>query len=75
MGRGKKTKKRGQFGTLFYLPSSQNKILNNVYLNLTVTATKYEKLKNTICIHPLLQHSLKIAAYFNYSYLIGTKLQ
>lgn len=62
----------------FYLPSSPQKIcmiFNNVFLNLKITATKRQKLKNNICTHRLLQHSLKITAHFNYPHMIRTKLQ
>lgn len=61
----------------FYLPSSSNKIymiLNNVYLNHKIN-TKYQKLKSNICLHQLLQHSLKTTAHFNYTHIIWTKLQ
>lgn len=65
-------KKCGQFVILItYLPSSPNKIymiLNNVYLNRKIKATKYQKLKSNVCLHQLLQHSLKTTAHFNYTH-------
>lgn len=43
-------------------------ILNNVYLNRKIKATKYQKLKSNVCLHQLLQHSLKTTAHFNYTH-------
>lgn len=62
----------------FYLPFSPNKIymiLDNVYLKLKITATKFQKLKHNIVNLYSSTTSVKITAHFNYAHTIWTKLQ